>query len=112
MSILVDMAKTSTKEGQDKRDARGRFAKGRKGGPGRPSGVGHFKVLFRDCVSDADFKRCVRVLIDAALGGDIAALKMLFDRLAGRPDVDTEGSADGVFELVLHDGGAIDPDIE
>jgi len=77
--------------GSNGRDSNGRFANGNAGGPGNP-GVKHAAQL-RQRLNDALFKTCapdrLTAAIDAVLklaeAGDVAALKLLMERIAGPP---------------------------
>jgi len=73
------------------RDSKGRFAHGNGGGPGSPQ-ARHARQL-RERLNDALFKACspdrLLAAIDAVLklaeAGDVAALKLLVERIAGPP---------------------------
>ena len=69
------------------RDARGRFAPGNSGGPGRPpsASVHEHRAALVAAVSPADIQRVAKMLVDKALAGDIGAAKLLFERLFGPP---------------------------
>ena len=69
------------------RDARGRFAPGNSGGPGRPpsASVHEHRAALVAAVSPADIQRVARMLVDKALAGDIGAAKLLFERVFGPP---------------------------
>lgn len=73
--------------GADSRDSRGRFAKGNKGGPGNPFArrVGRLRSLLLDRVSDEDLEQIAHALVAKAKGGDVAAARLLFSYLLGRP---------------------------
>jgi ribosomal protein L17 len=70
-----------------KRDAQGRFLPGNKGGPGNPFGkrVANLRKALMDAVTEDDLTEVVESLITKAKNGDIAAIKVLFDRLFGPP---------------------------
>ncbi len=70
-----------------KRDAQGRFLPGNKGGPGNPFGkrVANLRKALMDAVTEDDLTEVVESLIAKAKSGDIAAIKVLFDRLFGPP---------------------------
>ena len=67
------------------RDARGRFAPGNSGGPGRPpaASVHEHRAALVNAVSPDDIRAVARMLVDKALAGDIGAAKLLFERLFG-----------------------------
>lgn len=62
------------------------FGKGNKGGPGNPLGVQVHarRMMLQAAVSDAAFKRICAKLVKMAEGGDLAAIKILLERLAGK----------------------------
>ena len=66
----------------------GRFQPGNAGGPGRKRGV---KVLelgnaFQAEINEEALRRVARKLLDMSLAGDLGAIKLLLDRVLGRPD--------------------------
>ena len=75
----------------DGRDTKGRFKPGNRGGPGSPL-ARHSRQL-RERLNDALFKVCspdrLATAIDAVLklaeAGDVAALRLLLERIAGPP---------------------------
>lgn len=69
------------------RDARGRFAPGNPGGPGNPHArqVARLRAALLEAVTPADVREIIAVVVEAARGGDLAAAKLLFDRLLGPP---------------------------
>lgn len=69
------------------RDARGRFAPGNSGGPGRPpaASVHLHRAALVNAVTPNDVAAVARMLVDKALEGDVAAAKLLFERLFGPP---------------------------
>jgi hypothetical protein len=77
--------------GNGDRDQRGRFRPGWKGGPGNPGAKHAFELRAR--LDEALFKTCspdrLTVVVDAILRlgevGDVAAAKLLFERIAGPP---------------------------
>lgn len=69
------------------RDVKGRFAKGTERGPGRPPGT-HVQSLRNALLQEAkpaDMKAVARKLIELAREGDVAAAKLILDRLLGPP---------------------------
>ena len=82
---------TPNANGPNGRGPNGRFAPGNPGGPGSPQ-ARHARQL-RERLNDALFKTCspdrLVVAIDAVLklaeAGDVAALKLLMERIAGPP---------------------------
>lgn len=73
------------------RDVKGRFGPGNRGGPGSP--VARHSRQLRERLNDALFKICspdrLASAIDSCLklaeAGDVAALRLLLDRIAGPP---------------------------
>lgn len=71
--------------GRDQRT--GRFVKGCKPGPGNPNvrNLASTRARLILAVSDEDFDRIAKALIDAAERGEPWAVKELLDRLIGKP---------------------------
>jgi hypothetical protein len=77
--------------GDNGRDERGRFAVGNAGGPGNPRA--RTARQLRDRLDDALFKTCspdrlisaIDAVLKLAEAGDVAALKLLIERIAGSP---------------------------
>lgn len=69
------------------RGADGKFLPGNAGGPGNPfaARVAELRGAVLAAVTPEDLQAIVRALVEAALGGDVAAAKVLFDRALGRP---------------------------
>ena len=69
------------------RDSRGRFAPGNRGGPGNPHSrkVAQLRSALLRAVTQTDLRAIVQTLVNAAKQGDLAAAKLLFDRLLGPP---------------------------
>jgi hypothetical protein len=69
------------------RDANGRFAKGNKGGPGNPFArkVAELRRALVNFVTEDDMKHIAFVLKEKAMGGDLAAIKLLFQYVLGKP---------------------------
>jgi hypothetical protein len=69
------------------RDARGRFAQGNPGGPGnafaRQSAA--LQRAFRSAVSEEEVQAFALRLKEQALAGNLAAIKLLFAHVIGRP---------------------------
>ena len=81
----------------DVRDARGRFAKGWKGG-GRPPGRGPAARL-RAHLGDECINEILDKLAEMARGGDTTAQRILMDRLFPIQDAKMEDLRDAVEEL-------------
>jgi hypothetical protein len=71
----------------EERDARGRFAKGNKGGPGNPFArkVAELRAALVNFVTEDDMKHLCFVLKMRAEGGDMQAMKLLFQYVLGKP---------------------------
>lgn len=63
----------------DERDARGRFAQGNKG---KPRGTRHRATQAVETLLQGEAESLTRAAIDAALGGDVTALRLCLDRIA------------------------------
>jgi hypothetical protein len=68
-------------------DARGRFAPGNPGGPGNPFArqVAKLRSALVNCVTEADMVRIAEDLMVKARMGDLAAIKLLFQYVLGKP---------------------------
>ena len=73
--------------GDNGRDAGGRFVKGNPGGKGNPRAkqVADLRRTLLSAVTDDDWLATVRKLIDDAKAGDKAARAELFERTLGKP---------------------------
>ena len=60
---------------------------GNSGGPGNPfaARVGRLRAALIDAVAPDDVRQVVQRLVAKAKAGDIAAAKVLFERVLGRP---------------------------
>jgi len=69
------------------RDARGRFTKNNRGGPGNPFArrVAALRQVLLDTVTDDDIHAITAELIAQAREGDLAATKLLFAYAIGKP---------------------------
>jgi hypothetical protein len=69
------------------RDVKGRFAKGNKGGPGNPFArkVAQLRAALVNFVTEDDMKHLAFVLKMRAEGGDMQAMKLLFQYVLGKP---------------------------
>jgi hypothetical protein len=69
------------------RDANGKFTAGNSGGPGNPHARHCARMLeiFRNTISEEDFIRVVRKLLEKAEAGDTSAAKILFSYVVGKP---------------------------
>ncbi len=69
------------------RDANGRFTKGNAGGPGNPFArkVAELRRALVNFITEDDMKHIAFVLKQKAMGGDLAAIKLLFQYVLGKP---------------------------
>src|SRR5437016_4155897 len=69
------------------RDALGRFAKGNRGGPGNPFArrLAMLRRTLLSHVSEDDVENAARRLTEEARKGDLAAIKILFAYVIGKP---------------------------
>src|SRR5215203_5391739 len=72
-----------------KRGGRGKFAAGTRPGPGRPKGERARLAAALDALAAADAEAVLAAVLAAAKGGDMAAARVILDRLwpapKGRP---------------------------
>ncbi len=68
------------------RDARGRFAAGNAGGPGNSHAhhVGRLRSALLAAVTEKDMRAIAAKLVTLAKGGDVRAIRELFDRTLGK----------------------------
>ena len=73
--------------GDNGRDASGRFVAGNPGGPGNPHArqVGQLRSALIEAVTDKDIERIFATLVRRAIEGDVRAAKEVLDRVLGRP---------------------------
>jgi len=69
------------------RDERGRFLPGNKAATGNPHAkrVAELRSALLEAVTAEDLTAVVRALVTAAKQGDVAAARVLFERVLGRP---------------------------
>jgi len=69
------------------RAANGRFAKGNKGGTGNPFArqIAGFRKALVNAVTETDMAELARILLHKAREGDVAAMKLLFAYVLGKP---------------------------
>jgi hypothetical protein len=74
-------------EPNEGRDAGGRFAKGNPGGPGNPfpRRVAAIRRAMLNCVTDEDIVAITKAVIEEAKSGNIAAAKLIFQYVLGKP---------------------------
>lgn len=87
------------------RDRNGRFARGNSGGPGNPFArrVAQLRAVMMETVSDDDMRAVVQTLLTLAKSGDVAAIKLLLDRLLGRVGAMEEDGGEDVREAFLEE---------
>ena len=85
--VEITMSDTTDCNGPNgDRDSRGRFAIGNPGGPGHP-GIRRQAELMRavrEAIEPEDIRAVLRAPVEAALGGDVNAAKLLLARCLGR----------------------------
>lgn len=69
------------------RDERGRFTAGNRGGTGNPLSkrVNRLRSALLNAVSEADMQSVIAALVEKAKKGDVAACRVLFERVLGPP---------------------------
>jgi hypothetical protein len=87
MDTGADAATSAANSPPPGRDGRGRFTKGNGGGPGNPFArhTAALRKAFCEAVREEDIKQMVEVVKLKALGGDLAACKLLLSYCVGRP---------------------------
>jgi len=73
--------------GDNGRGPDGRFAKGNPGGPGNPHAkkVHRLRSALLNAVKPQDVTEIIKKLVELSKAGDVAAMRLLFDRLLGPP---------------------------
>lgn len=68
------------------RDSRGRFQPGQSGNPaGKPPGTKNRATLLQDALRDGEVAAALRVIIDKAVAGNVAAARFVLDGIAPKP---------------------------
>ena len=96
------------------RDSRGRWTKGNPGGPGGGKHARRVMALrsaFLRAITDEDMERVVRAMVEEAVGGNVAAAKLLCERALGAVEaldllVRLEELESAVGGAPRHKGGA------
>jgi hypothetical protein len=72
--------------GELTRSANGQFAKGNCGGPGNPNPrrTAELQAAIWSAVTSDDLQAILRSMVQAALAGDVAAAKLILDRMFGK----------------------------
>lgn len=80
------MTNPPSTNGSNGRDTSGRFVVGCKGGPGNPFArrTAQLRAALLDILTEDDLTAIVCKLIELAKGGDLAAIRELFDRTLGK----------------------------
>jgi len=86
------------------RDAQGRFIPGNPGGPGNPYGrrVAELRKIMLECVTDSEMRIIVGELVVQAKCGKLAAIKLLFQYILGKPAEAPNPDAVDVDEIDLY----------
>jgi hypothetical protein len=100
---------TPSPNGDNGRDARGRFAPGHQGGPGNPLArrSAAIRTAFLEAISQKDIRAIVRTLVEKATAGDLVAAKLVLLWAIGRPDDPVH--PDGVARQIAAEAQAGDP---
>src|SRR5438067_9009485 len=88
MSATATMNEVNAKpQAADGRDAKGSFTKGNRGGPGNPLArqVAQLRKTLVNFVTEDDMKHIAFVLKMKAEGGDLQAIKLLYQYVLGKP---------------------------
>jgi hypothetical protein len=81
------MRDSPSANGLNGRESNGQFTKGNKGGPGNPYArrVASLRTTLLEAVGDDGLAEIAKGMVSAAKGGDVAAAKLLFSYILGRP---------------------------
>jgi hypothetical protein len=93
-----------TPNGDNGRDANGRFARGNPGGPGNPyyRRQAELKRMMLESVTDVDVLSVLRVLLGLARTGDLAAIKLFLEYTVGKPSKEVDPDKADLHEWGLH----------
>ncbi|MEI6171155.1 MAG: hypothetical protein WCQ45_01555 [bacterium] len=98
-------------DGDNGRDASGRFAKGNPGGTGNPYArrVAELRSALLDAVTPADIEGMARAVIDKARDGDVVAFRAVAPYLFGKPldenVIDSVADPRQTLQIVMPDFG-------
>lgn len=75
----------------DGRNSLGQFIVGNKGGPGNPAAaaVARNRQALLEAVEPDQLRAVVLKLVEQALAGDVAAARLVLERLCGKPEAST-----------------------
>src|SRR4051812_17103398 len=95
------------------RDARGRFARGNKGGPGNPFGrrLAQLREVLLRSATEENVERLANMLMEKAFAGDMAATRMLLLYWIGKPKEAAEPDRLDVEEWELARAQVVRPDV-
>jgi len=84
----MDFNASPSTNGPNGRDSAGRFLPGHPGGPGNPFArrVAELRSALLSAVSAEDLRDIIAAMIGAAKNGDVAAAKLVFERVLGQPE--------------------------
>lgn len=85
------MAKQATKIGIERDSGTGKFGAGNKAAAGRRVLSAELREAMVASVTPEDIRAVMAALVKAASGGDVAASKLLFDRVIGKLQIEASG---------------------
>lgn len=93
--------------GQNGRDAKGRFTKGNSGGPGNPLAkqVNRLRSALVNAVDESDVEAIITAMVEKAQAGDVAAARLILEYAAGKPTPIEDTDGDHPFEFVFNFSG-------
>jgi hypothetical protein len=86
------------------RNEKGRFVPGNKFSTGRKRQE-NFRKLFDRTISESDFVAVVQSLVNAAIGGDVQAIRLILVRCLGKEPEHIELTQKAKFHIYLPDDG-------
>jgi hypothetical protein len=91
------------------RNERGQFVVGNPGGPGNPhvASLAKNRAALLAAVTEDDLREILRAMIDAAIDGDVAAAKLVLERVCGRSEQSSTSGPSVAVQNILatHTGG-------
>ena len=94
------MNMTDSNGANDGRDSQGRFQAGNPGGPGNPQvrQLAAHQAAVREALTPSDLKAVLKKLHGLAMDGDVAAARVVLDRVVGKSRHEPEAPAAWTFD--------------
>ena len=103
MNDLQESSQDPSLNRLDGRNERGQYVTGNKGGPGNPLArrCNQLRAAALEAVTGPDIQRILKAMVECAIGGDVAAAKLVLSYTLGAPiNVDAEERVASLEALV------------